>query len=430
MTVDLVVIGKAYLGGRFEEVAIAVDSGVIVGVTKPPLAPPSNARVEFGEKFLVLPGMVDLHVHMREPGLEYKEDWRSGSRAAVKGGVTLVVDMPNNRPPSNSCDRLREKLQRASEKSLVDFAFYAGFNPRLEELEDCGGLYVGFKLYPEDLFAQDAVSVFRRAASVGKPVVVHAEDPSFFRKSRRHSEARPPVAERAGILRALDLAEATGAWLHVTHLSTEIGLLEVLRAKVSARHRVTFDVTPHHALLSEALYSSPLSKVAVVNPPLRSEGDVRAVYASLRSGLADALVTDHAPHSLEEKLADNPAPGFPGLELALHLLLDEILSGRLGLPALELYCRRPAELMGFSKGSIAPGFDGDLVVVAKEEWRVRGEELESRAKYTPFEGRVLRTKTHAVYVRGLEVYTAGYFMAEKGGRLAVPRGRASGFEAP
>ncbi len=422
MGVDLVVIGKAYMGGFFEEVAIGIDNGVIVSVTKPSLAPSSDARVEFGDGFLIFPGMVDIHVHMREPGFEYKEDWQTGSRSAVKGGVTLVVDMPNNRPPANNCDRLREKLSLASKKSLVDFAFYAGFNPRPEELDGCRDLFVGLKLYPEELFSQEALNVFRYASDTGKPVVVHAEDPYFFREAPRHSEARPPVAERSGVLRALDLAEATGAWLHVTHVSTEAALLEVLRAKTFLRPRVTLDVTPHHALLNDSLYSSTLARIAVVNPPLRSEGDRRAVYAALKSGLVDAVATDHAPHGLEEKLGERPAPGFPGLEVALHLLLEEVLEGRLGLPAIELYSRKPAEMMGFRKGVIAPGFDGDLVVVAKEEWRIRGEEFESKAKYTPFEGRVLHTKTHAVYVRGVEVYAAGYFMAEGGGKLAVPRG--------
>ncbi|QOJ79191.1 dihydroorotase family protein [Infirmifilum lucidum] len=422
MAVDLVIIGRAYLGGSFEEVAIGVDGGTIVSVTKPSLAPSSDARIEFGGKFLILPGMVDIHVHMREPGLEYKEDWGTGSRSAVKGGVTLVVDMPNNAPPANNCERLREKLLRASEKSLVDFAFYAGFNPRPEELEGCRNLFVGFKLYPEELFSQEVLNVFRYASTLGRPVVVHAEDPHFFRDAPRHSEARPPIAERSGVLRALDLAEATGAWLHVTHLSTEAALLEVLRAKTFLQPRVTFDVTPHHALLNDSLYSSALARIAVVNPPLRSEGDRRAVYASLKNRLADALVTDHAPHKLEEKLGEKPAPGFPGLEIALHVLLEEVFSGRLSLSAIELYSRKPAELLGFRKGVIAPGFDGDIVVVAREEWSIRGEEFESKAKYTPFEGHVLHTKTHAVYVRGLEVYTAGYFMADKGGRLAVPRG--------
>lgn len=420
--VDLVLIGKAYLDRGFTNVAIAVDEGKIVAVSKPSLAPPSVARVEYGEKFLLLPGMVDIHVHLREPGLEYKEDWRSGSRSAVKGGVTMVVDMPNNVPPANTCERLLEKKRRASEKSLVDFAFYAGFNPEVERLGDCKDLFVGFKLYPEDLYSPAASRVFSYASMTGFPVVVHAENPLLFRSSGVHNEARPPEAEGSAVEHAIGLARESGAWLHVTHLSTGVALRRVLEAKISGGIRVTFDVTPHHLLLTEELYRTSKRRIAVVNPPLRSEADRATIYAALKAGLPDAVVTDHAPHALEEKLSSDPKPGFPGLELALHLLLREILAKRLNIDVLDLYSRKPATLLGVEKGRLAPGYEGDVVVVSLEEWVVRSEELESKAKYTPFEGWILPTKTYAVYIRGEPVYVAGQFMREGGGRLAVSRG--------
>lgn len=421
-TVDLVLIGKALIEGSFLEAAVAIDDGVIVGISKPSLAPNSVSRVEFGEKFLLLPGMVDIHVHMREPGLEYKEDWGSGSRAAVKGGVTMVVDMPNNVPPANNCSVLQEKLQRASARSLVDFAFYAGFNPLVEELERCRGLFVGFKLYPEDLYSPGARNVFSYASRYGLPVVVHAENPSLFRESKLHSDARPPEAEESAVRHALMLSRESNAWLHVTHLSTSGALMSVLEAKVTPGGRVTFDVTPHHCLLSDELYRGEKRGIAVVNPPLRPEGERASIYTSLRNMLPDAIVTDHAPHRVEEKTSEKPSPGFPGLETALHLLFREILEGRLGLEVLELYSRRPARLLGVKKGVLGEGFEGDVVVVSKEEWFVRGEDFESKAKYSPFEGWRLSTKTYAVYIRGEPVYIAGQFMTSKGGRLAVPRG--------
>ncbi|MEZ0345755.1 MAG: dihydroorotase family protein [Infirmifilum sp.] len=420
--VDLVVVGKALIGDTIENVAIAVDEGFIVSVTTPALAPQSVARVEFGEKFLILPGMVDIHVHMREPGLEHKEDWRTGSRAAARGGVTLVADMPNNRPPANTCERLREKLSRAASKSIVDFAFYAGFNPDPEELDHCRDLFIGFKLYPEALFSPGASSVFSYASRSNLPVVVHAEDPSLFRDSAIHSEARPAEAEVLAVEYALKLALNTRAWIHVTHLSTRAALRRVLDAKLSQGLRVTFDVTPHHVFLTDELYRKETWRIAVVNPPLRGESDRASLYSALRGMLPDALVTDHAPHLLEEKLSQTPPPGFPGLELALHLLLREVLAGRMSLGVLGLYSRMPARLLGVKKGVIAPGFDGDITVVALEDWVVKGSELESKAKYTPFEGWVLPTKTYAVYIRGEPVYMAGQFMVDRGGRLAVPRG--------
>ncbi|MCC6064342.1 MAG: dihydroorotase family protein [Thermofilum sp.] len=411
--VDAVFVGRAYLGGRFEEVAVAVEGDTIAAVTKPALAPRGEETVVLGPKQLLLPGMVDLHVHMREPGLEHKEDWRSGSMSAAKGGVTCVFDMPNNVPPANTCDRLREKVAKALSKSIVDFGLYAGCSDEPETLKPCADLFFGFKLYPEDLYSPRARPTFKLAAELGKPVFVHAEDPSLFRDSPLHSEARPPEAEASAVELALELARSTGAWLHLTHVSTKPALERVLASK--ALGKVTFDVTPHHMLLSDSLYRSPLAKIAKVNPPLRSEEHRAAVYAAARSGAADALVTDHAPHALAEKLSENPPPGFPGLELALHLLLKEVLEGRLPPSAIDLYSSKPARLAGLRKGVVAPGFDADLVIVELAEWSVKGSELVSKAKYTPFEGWTMRTKTVATYVRGRCVYRDGEF-SEGGAR--------------
>lgn len=417
---ETVFIGKAYIGGRFEEVAVAVEGGVIAAVTKPALAPRSEETVSLGPKRLLLPGMVDLHVHMREPGLEHKENWRTGSMAAAKGGVTCVFDMPNNIPPANTCERLREKVARAFSKSIVDFGVYAGCSDEPEALRACADLFFGFKLYPEDLFSPKALPTFELAAELKKPVVVHPEDPNLLRSSPLHSEARPPEAELSAVELALELARSTGAHLHLTHVSTKLALERILAAK--AWLKVTFDVTPHHMLLDDSLYRSSLAAIAKVNPPLRGEEHRAAVYTVAKSGAADALVTDHAPHALAEKLSENPPPGFPGLELALHLLLKEVLEGRFPPSVLDLYSLKPARLAGLRKGAIAPGFDADLVIVELAEWRVAGSELVSKAKYTPFEGWLMRTKTIATYVRGRCVYREGEFVAEGGGRLAAPAG--------
>lgn len=417
--VDLLLVGRAYVDGSLEEVAVAVEDGKIAAVTRPSLAPPAERKLELGASAVLLPGMVDIHVHMREPGLEYKEDWRTGSMAAARGGVTCVFDMPNNSPPANTCERLREKLSRASAKSLVDFGFYAGFSPGLEELGSCPELFLGLKLYPEDLFHEKSLSAFMLAARLGKPVVVHAEDPGRFKHSAVHSEARPPEAELSAARHAILLAARTGAWLHLTHVSTGAVLREALAARVSLR--VTTDVTPHHMLLNESLYRGPSAGIAKVNPPLRGEEDRRDVYEAARMLAVDAVATDHAPHSLEEKLSQSPPPGFPGLEIALHLLLREILEGRLPLRALELYSRRPSRLFGLRKGVIAPGFDADLVVVEKSQWVVKSSDFASKAKYTPFEGAVLRTRTAMTFVRGQLVYSDGEFHAGVSGGLVVPQ---------
>ena len=419
---DFAIVGKAYIAGRIVHVAIGVSGERITSITSPGGVPHSLPKYELGDGYLILPGMVDIHVHMREPGLEYKEDWGSGSRAAIKGGVTFVADMPNNRPPANSCRVLRVKLEKACGKSLVDYAFYAGYTACFEELLNCSELFIGGKLYPEDLFSPHAEEFASFIAKQGKILVIHAEDPSFLSSdpSLPHSLARPPESEISGVKRAIHLSTRAGAKTHVTHVSLAGSIAEILKAKLAGLN-ISLDTTPHYALLNDSLYSTSRRNMAKVNPPLRSEGDRQAVYNSVKSLLVDAVVTDHAPHLLEEKTGENPPPGFPGLETALHLLLREILEGRMPLQALDLYSCRPARLLGISKGSISVGSDADLVIVRREEWLVKPEEFVSKAKYSPFEGTKLKTRTYAVFLRGKMVYKEGVFMEENRGKFFSAR---------
>ena len=415
---DFYVVGKAYVAGRILEAAIRVSSGKIVSLASPGKVSPFEPRHEYGDSYLIVPGMVDIHVHMREPGLEYKEDWKTGSMAAVKGGVTFVADMPNNKPPANNCSILREKLERAKEKSIVDYAFYAGFNPQTKELLECSDLYIGGKIYPEDLSSPQLEEYARLIASQEKILVFHAEDPMYIASDGEalYSLARPPEAELSAVKKIIVLASKRGVKTHVTHVSLRDTITEVLRAKLDGQ-TVTLDTTLHHMLLNETLYSTAKKNIAKVNPPLRSEPDRQAVYSAVKKMLVDALVTDHAPHLLEEKTGENPPPGFPGLEIALHLLFREVLEGRMPVEVLELYSSRPARLLGIDKGSISVGLSADLVVVEKTEWVVKPEEFVSKAKYSPFEGIILKTRTHTVYLRGKTVYREGDFFEEVRGKF-------------
>ena len=415
---DFFILGKAYIKGRVVNAAIGISGEIIVSLTSPGNISPSARRREYGDGFLVVPGMVDIHVHMREPGLEYKEDWRTGSMAAVRGGVTFVADMPNNKPPANNCNILREKLERAKRKSIVDYAFYAGFNIKPEDLSECKDLYIGGKIYPEDLYSPIVEEFARLIASQNKILVVHAEDPTLLKPDAKipHSIARPPEAEKSAVKKTLELALQTGARTHITHVSLADSIIEILKAKL-AGHTVTLDTAPHYFLLNDSLYTTSRKNIAKVNPPLRSEKDRQTLYSAVSKMLVDTIVTDHAPHLLEEKLGENPPPGFPGLEVALHLLLREILEGRMPIQVLDLYSFRPASLLGINKGCISIGRDADLVVLRKESWEIRPDEFVSKAKYSPFEGAVLRTKTHAVFLRGRTVYEEGEFYEDVRGKF-------------
>lgn len=421
-TVDLVIEGRVLIGGTVREAAIAIDGGRIVSVSSAGLAPKSEKRIVYTGKRVIMPGMVDIHVHMRDLGQSHKEEWYTGSLAALRGGVTAVVDMPNNEPFIDTPEKVRMKAELASDRSLVDFGFYIGYPEQPKELGRLRSLVLGVKLYPQDLYEQKLRPLFEECSKLGLPVIVHPEDPVVLKNVRCklgtrefdsmsvHTLIRPREAEVAAIRRVLALCrEYRDLRVHFTHVSTRDSVELICTAK--ANLRVSFDVTPHHSLLDESVYSSPYGKIAKVNPPLRSKEDREFLLNCLQRLVPDALVTDHAPHTLEEKLAgsyEDIPPGFPGLETALPLLLTKVIEGVLPLRVIELYSSRPADLMGLAKGRIEVGYDADVIVVNyNNEYIIRGDDLASKAKFTPFEGWRIKGKVTDVYLRGVKVLENG-----------------------
>jgi len=432
-TVDLVIEGKVLLGGVIREAAIAIDSGRIVSVSSAGLAPKSEEKAVYTGKRVVMPGMVDIHVHMRDLGQSHKEEWYTGSLSALRGGVTTVVDMPNNEPFIDTPEKARMKAELASNRSLVDFGFYIGYPKQPKELGRLGGLVLGVKLYPQDLYEQKLRPLFEECSKLGLPVIVHPEDPVVLRNVRRklgvreidsvsvHTLIRPREAEITAIRRVLALCrEYRDLRVHFTHVSTKDSVELVCAAK--ANFRASFDITPHHTFLDESVYLGPYRRIAKVNPPLRSRKDREFLFDCLRRLVPDALVTDHAPHTLEEKLAasyEDIPPGFPGLETALPLLLTKVIEGALPLRVIELYSSRPADLMALAKGRIEVGYDADIIVVDyNKEYIIKGGSLASKAKFTPFEGWRVRGKVTDVYLRGVKVLEDGDPLVSAGfGRL-------------
>ncbi|MEM3936609.1 MAG: dihydroorotase family protein [Thermofilaceae archaeon] len=440
-SLDLLVAGKLYIGGELIEAAVGVEGGRVAWVGKPSLAPCAEKRIDAGEGVIVLPGMVDMHVHMRDLNESEKEDWFTGTLSALAGGVTFVADMPNNKPPARTAEVLLAKEAEASKKAVVDYGFYIGLPSSshvLTHATDFG--VVGLKLYPEDLMHENLISALQYAATLDLMVVVHAEDPLFLRATNAlgeksftaHGRLRPPAAEASAIHLMAHLAQRLGFQLHFTHVSSAEGLKAALRAKLSVG--ATLDTAVHYLFLSEET-ATRLGGLAKVNPPLRSRNDVVALRRSLRSGLLDAVVTDHAPHTLEEKLSqdyDAVPPGFPGLELCLPLLLTLIAEGEAPLRALDLYSSRPADLLGVPKGKIEVGRDADLVFVnTKERWTIKGSNLKSKAKYTPFEGFEVRGRIEKVFVRGTLAFDGDELLVSKGfGKRYSSRRRGGALSFP
>ncbi len=394
------VCGLVYLPSLgFREACVEFDSS-IREVSK---APSTSCE----EVDVILPGFVDLHVHMRGLEQRYKGEWKTESMASLHGGVTVVVDMPNNVPKIDEKEKLNRKLEEASRESYVDFLLYTAY-PYLS-----GERYVaGIKLFPEDL-RNNLNEVFSRASKLGKVVVVHAEDPLILDEAERpsrvedHWKAHPELAEEVAVRRVLWLARRHRTKVRIAHSTLPITLRLVQDAKMRGIDS-SAEVALHHLLFS-AENSDVLGPLAKVNPPLRPKPVMEEFRSMAISGMADFLVTDHAPHGLEEKSRsyEEMPPGIPWLDVMAPFLMTLIASGELPAQIVDMYGSRPAMHLGLRRGGVAVGNAADLVILKKKKWKVRDDELYTKAKSTAIGGMELYWCVEKVFLRGILAYDEG-----------------------
>ena len=417
MKADMIVSGKLFMDYMFIEASFAVYDGRIIAIGKSLPNFSNTKRIEMNGSFVILPGMVDMHVHMRDLELSYKEDWFSGTSSAAAGGVTFVADMPNTKPKTNNIDILKKKMTIADSKSVVDFGLYFGVPRNMEDFEKAIKLGIlGLKIYPEDYNHPSLVDLIKKCTVSRKLTVVHPELLEYVSNSPPHSRARPEIAEYMAVRKFIELSLERDLRIHLTHITTYQSLLDIINAKIKGAD-ITCDVTPHHIFLNRGL-EHKIGFLSKVNPPLRKESDRIMLFNGFRSFLVDAYVTDHAPHSNREKekveYSEVP-PGFPGLEIALPLLLDSVFKGDFPLSILNLYSRNPAHILGLKKGAFVISYDADFVVVNyKKRWIINGEEFISKAKYTPFEGFEVKGKIYKTFVRGINVFDDGEILVRSG----------------
>ena len=327
-----------------------------------------------------IPGLIDAHVHFRDPGFPEKEDWASGSAAALAGGVTTVLEMPNTNPPTLTVEALEEKRKIAQQKSKVHFGlFFGASKTNLDEIRRAENI-CGIKIYmgssTGDLLLDDPAvweEVFRIAKEKDVPVVVHAETESMIQKGQRDCECASVATEAA-----IQLREKVGNRLHIAHLTCKAEL-DLVRAHKCPE--LTCEVTPHHLFFTKEDHKDGFLKVF---PPLRSKQDQESLWEALRDGTIDIIATDHAPHTIQEKQSENPPAGVPGVEFMLPLMLNAVNEGKLTLERLiELTSKNPSRIF---KMPVRGTVEVDMNLVKT----IRREDVKSKCGWSPYEGMTLK----------------------------------------
>ncbi|WP_060918613.1 dihydroorotase [Leptotrichia wadei] len=363
-----------------------------------------NVRIIDVEDKLVMPGIIDVHTHMREPGITYKEDFTTGSRACAKAGITTFYDMPNTIPTTTTLENLLEKKKLAGEKSIVNFGFHFGGskNDNVEEIKkvlkngDANTVKIFMNVTTGEMLIEDD-EVLKKVFGNSKLVLVHAENEM--------------------IDKAIELNKNYGRGLYVCHIPSAEELKKVINAKKNnelntKEHPVYAEVTPHHLFLNtEIRESTERNKMLLrMKPELREKSDNEFLWKAINRGEVDTIGTDHAPHLISEKL-EKITFGMPGVETSLALMINASNERKISLEAIQkLMCENPAKIMKIEKrGKLQEGFFADIIVVdTQKEWIVGVDDtIESKCGWTPYENWKLKGKNTMTIVNGKIVYENG-----------------------
>jgi dihydroorotase len=418
---------------KFDATAdILIEAGIITAIGQNINAPSGKDIPVFDAAGLVVtPGLVDMHVHLRDPGLEAKEDIVSGTYAAAAGGFTTVVCMPNTKPAIDSAVLVSGLRDRARCEAVVNIEIIGALSKGLEgkELAEIG-----------DMIDRGAVAISDDGSGVlyntqlmrtaleytnmfGKAIVSHAEDTFLTKDTHMHEGAvsamlgvrgRPSVAEDIAVARDVLLAEYTDARIHIAHVSTK-GAAEIIRQAKKKGVKVTAEATPHHLALTDKSLAA-FDTAFKVNPPIRSAEHVEAIRAALKDGTIDVIATDHAPHAFEEKDVEfRYAPsGFTGLETSLGVILTNLYhTGEFTLlEIIEKMSTNPAKILELNAGVLKVGAPADITIIDPEKsWTVDSKKLYTRGKHTPFNGETFKGSAVATIIGGKVIMKNGEVIA-------------------
>ena len=424
---------KVLVGNDFLDRNILIDDNGKIGkiaVASGLKASDADEVIDAAGKYAI-PGLIDVHVHCREPGMTQKEDFLTAGRAAAAGGVTTFLDMPNSKPATTTVALLEEKRKLAAAKCIVNYGFHFGATAdNLEEIKKARNI-AAVKVYMGSSTGNLLVTDDKALNGIfgsGKRMAVHAESEKMIVRNtekyrgsnspaaKLHLQIRENAAAAKEVERAIGIARKYSTKLHICHMSTKEEALIIANEKGNYKS-LSCEVTPHHLFLT-ADAARELGNYAKVNPPLRTKEDVAALWEALAAGVVDCIATDHAPHLRAEKEQDywNAPSGMPGLQTMLPLLLDAVNKNRLSmLQLLKLTAENPAKVFGIKgKGKIAVGYDADITLVdMRQEKTIKNDNMLSKCGWTPFDGWKVKGAVAATIVNGNLVYSDEKIVDEK-----------------
>jgi dihydroorotase len=435
---------KAYFKQSIVDCSIAFNEGRIFKIGRESSMPTADARFDLKNQ-LVLPGLIDAHVHLRDEGKSYEEDFFSGTAAAAAGGMTTVLDMPNNEPVTMSAEALRNRMKVAEGRILVDVGFRSEFPGNVGDIE---GIVregaVGFKFFMANqvggLDVNDDEAMLKAFKAVSKLKVstsVHAEDEQMLKRAEAELQRRKQndvaaflkahseKVEVRAVTRVLDTVKQGNVRVHFCHVSTLESLGAIAAGKKSGMP-ISCEATPHHLLLTV----DDLKKVGtlgVTMPPVRDKQHAEALWEGVRNGWVDIVASDHAPHAIGEKEAEtvwDVKVGIPGLETTLPLLLTQVKRRRMSIgDVARLMSEKPAEIFNLKgKGCLREGNDADLTVVdVRKKFRFDASNFHSKAKYSPFDGCKVEGKPAKTFVGGQLIMDEGEIVANPGSGRVIRR---------
>lgn len=410
--------GKVVTPERTFDATVFVKDGKIFDVEEGHVDTPDMEEIDVSGKFIV-PGAIDVHVHFRTPGNTEKEDWTHGTKAALAGGVTTVLDMPNTNPPTINQQFLDAKRMLVKDDALVNYGFYAGgTKDNIQEvaaMKDIAGVKIYMGSSTGTLLVDDIDVVEKFMTDTNHLLVLHAEDEACIKQHAAehegeedpavHSRIRDPECAEIAVKQVLERAKKHKHRIHFAHVSTARELAIIREAK---EEYMSVEVTPHHLFLTTEDYEQYQNLIRV-NPPVREPADREALWKGIADGTVDMIATDHAPHlPIEKQQTYSQAPsGVPGVQTMMPLLLNAVHEGMLSLEkVVELTAYNPAKKFGLvGKGEITPGADADIMIVDMElNERVCHHYLWTKCNWSPFHGWYLTGWPVMTFVNGKLMY--------------------------